>query len=84
MNPYLLEINSNPAIFTDVPVLNKVITKMMNETLDIVLNQNGYDVPSKNWDIIYHQNNNWLINIFNNILYLIFNIIFNINIIFII
>ena len=50
LNPYLLEINSNPAIFTDVPVLNKVITKMMNQTIDIVLNQNGYEQKTWDWD----------------------------------
>ena len=37
LNPYLLELNSNPALFTDVDVLNQVITPMMNDVLEIVL-----------------------------------------------
>ena len=42
LNPYLLEVNSNPALFTDVSALNFVISPLIKDVLDLILNLNGY------------------------------------------
>lgn len=37
LRPYLLEINTNPAMFTDTIVQKEMLPKLMNHTLDVVL-----------------------------------------------
>lgn len=37
LNPYLIEININPALFTDTSVQTKVIPKVVDDLIDIVL-----------------------------------------------
>ena len=37
LNPYLIEVNINPAIFTDTSVQTKVIPKVVDDLIDIVL-----------------------------------------------
>lgn len=39
-NPYLLEMNMNPALFCDTDVQTKVIPPMMKEVIGIVLQEN--------------------------------------------
>jgi D-alanine-D-alanine ligase-like ATP-grasp enzyme len=39
-NPYLLEMNMNPALFCDTDVQTKVIPPMMKEVVGIVLQEN--------------------------------------------
>jgi hypothetical protein len=37
LRPYLLEVNTNPAMFTDTAVQKEMLPKLMNNTLDVVL-----------------------------------------------
>lgn len=32
LNPYLLEVNINPAMFLDTPVLEQMLPKLINDT----------------------------------------------------
>jgi len=41
LNPYLLEFNTNPALFTDTKVQSEIIPTVVNKTLDIVMNLNA-------------------------------------------
>lgn len=36
--PYLLEVNTNPALFTDTNTQKQIIPALVNNTLDIALN----------------------------------------------
>lgn len=37
LQPYLLEVNTNPAMFTDTQVQKEMLPKLMKNTLDLVL-----------------------------------------------
>jgi len=39
-NPYLIELNTNPALFLDTKVQTEVIPEVMKKTLDLVLSIN--------------------------------------------
>lgn len=38
LQPYLLEVNTNPAMFTDTKVQKEQLPKLMRNTLEVVLN----------------------------------------------
>lgn len=38
LQPYLLEVNTNPAMFTDTKVQKEMLPKLMQNTLKVVLN----------------------------------------------
>jgi len=40
LKPNLIEINSNPALFTDITTHKEVIPKVVNKTLDLVISLN--------------------------------------------
>lgn len=42
MNPFLLEINTNPALFTTTLVQKEVIPQVLSSTLAIVLKLNSF------------------------------------------
>ncbi len=37
LKPYLLEVNTNPALFTDTKIQTEIIPKVVKNSLDIVL-----------------------------------------------
>ena len=41
LNPWLLEINTNPALFTDTTVQNNLLPKLVQDTLDVELRINN-------------------------------------------
>jgi len=41
LNPWLLEINTNPALFTDTTVQNNLLPKLVEDTLDVELRLNN-------------------------------------------
>ena len=39
-NPYLIELNTNPALFLDTKVQSEIIPEVMKKTLDLILSIN--------------------------------------------
>jgi len=42
LNPFLIEVNINPALFTDTSIQKKIIPKMINDTIDLVMKMNKH------------------------------------------
>ena len=68
LQPYLLEVNTNPAMFTDTKVQKELLPKLMQNTLKVVLNlfesQNAGHVFSSakdyDFDLLYCEEKKWV------------------------
>eukprot|EP00743_Colponemidia_sp_Colp-15_P010963 GILK01012157.1.p1 GENE.GILK01012157.1~~GILK01012157.1.p1 ORF type:complete len:685 (-),score=132.26 GILK01012157.1:143-2197(-) len=69
LNLFLLEVNTNPSIVADVPLLKSIFTNLLNRTFDVVLQSHGLednpsadhsvDSTSGGLELLYDEEKDW-------------------------